>query len=83
MAKKDLKMDNCLCDQILMENSPQKKLRRKPFNRTFLKIDDSIKNCPLCGFKLKSLLKPLIKNGKIVRKLPKPKKIREFVLKIK
>lgn len=36
--------------------------------------------CPHCGEKTKSMLKPLIKNGKIVAKLPKPNEIREYVL---
>ncbi|MCD6431433.1 nicotinate phosphoribosyltransferase [Candidatus Bathyarchaeota archaeon] len=37
--------------------------------------------CPLCGGKMEPMLKPLIKNGKIVAELPKPKEIREYVLK--
>ena len=36
--------------------------------------------CPKCGGEMKSMLKPLIKNGKIVMKLPKPKEIRSYVL---
>jgi len=38
-------------------------------------------NCPKCGGKMEPMLKPLIKNGKIVAKLPSPKEIREYVLK--
>ncbi|MBX5326171.1 MAG: nicotinate phosphoribosyltransferase [Candidatus Bathyarchaeia archaeon] len=37
--------------------------------------------CPKCGGKTAPMLQPLIKNGKIVAKLPKPKEIRDYVLK--
>jgi len=37
--------------------------------------------CPRCGAKTKPMLEPLIKNGKIVAKLPKPSKIREYAFK--
>lgn len=37
--------------------------------------------CPVCGGTTEPMLKPLVKNGKIVAKLPKPKKIRQYVLK--
>ncbi|HVP41696.1 MAG TPA: nicotinate phosphoribosyltransferase [Candidatus Krumholzibacteriaceae bacterium] len=36
--------------------------------------------CPKCGGKTTPLLQPLVKNGKIVAKLPKPKEIRRYVL---
>jgi len=36
--------------------------------------------CPKCGGKTTPLLQPLIKNGRIVAKLPKPKEIRDYVL---
>jgi nicotinate phosphoribosyltransferase len=36
--------------------------------------------CPKCGGKTTPLLQPLVKNGKIVAKLPKPKEIRQYVL---
>jgi len=36
--------------------------------------------CPKCGGKTTPMLQPLIKNGKIVAKLPKPKEIRNYVL---
>ncbi len=36
--------------------------------------------CPKCGNKTERMLKPLIKKGKIVAKLPKPKEIRRHVL---
>ena len=44
-----------------------------PFNATQPK-------CPKCGGKTQPMLKPLIKKGEIVAKLPKPKEIREYVL---
>ncbi len=37
--------------------------------------------CPQCGSEMEEMLKPLIKNGKIVAELPKPDKIRRYVLK--
>ena len=43
-------------------------------------FDKSQPKCPLCGGKTEAMLKPLIKNGKIVVKLPKPSEIREYVL---
>jgi nicotinate phosphoribosyltransferase len=36
--------------------------------------------CPKCGGKTTPLLQPLVKNGKIVARLPKPKEIRQYVL---
>jgi nicotinate phosphoribosyltransferase len=36
--------------------------------------------CSRCGSKTKPMLKPLIKKGKIVAKLPKPRAIRRYVL---
>jgi len=38
-------------------------------------------SCPKCGGKTQPMLKPLIKEGKIVAKLPKPVEIRGYVLK--
>ncbi|NIR87416.1 nicotinate phosphoribosyltransferase [Candidatus Bathyarchaeota archaeon] len=38
-------------------------------------------SCPECGGKTQPMLKPLIKEGKIVAKLPKPVEIRRYVLK--
>lgn len=48
-----------------------------------LKLEDEgvIEKCPRCGGEVKPLLKPLIKDGKIVRDLPPANKIREYVLK--
>jgi len=46
-----------------------------------LPFDKPQPNCPKCGGKMEPMLKPLIKNGKIVAKLPSPKEIREYVLK--
>ncbi|MFB0501226.1 MAG: nicotinate phosphoribosyltransferase [Candidatus Bathyarchaeia archaeon] len=37
--------------------------------------------CPECGGKTQPMLKPLIERGKIVAKLPKPREIRQYVLK--
>lgn len=36
--------------------------------------------CPKCGCETKKMLRPLIKKGKIVAKLPKPREIRQHVL---
>jgi nicotinate phosphoribosyltransferase len=36
--------------------------------------------CPKCGGKTTPMLQPLVKNGKIVAKLPRPKEIRNYVL---
>lgn len=40
-----------------------------------------LERCPACGEKVEPLLKPLIKNGEIVREKAKPVEIREKVLK--
>jgi len=37
--------------------------------------------CPRCNGKTERMLKPLVKKGKIVAKLPKPREIRKYVLK--
>ncbi|MEQ9716459.1 MAG: hypothetical protein ABGF52_13145, partial [Candidatus Asgardarchaeum sp.] len=39
------------------------------------------KTCPKCGSAMEALLKPVIKDGKVVVKLPKVKEIREYVKK--
>jgi len=44
-----------------------------PFNKSQPK-------CPHCGGKTEPMLKPLIRNGKIVAKLPNPSEIRRYVL---
>ncbi|MFQ6084962.1 MAG: nicotinate phosphoribosyltransferase [Candidatus Bathyarchaeia archaeon] len=36
--------------------------------------------CPSCGFETAPMLRPLIRNGKIVGELPRPKKVRSYVL---
>ncbi len=36
--------------------------------------------CPNCGGNAEQMLKALVKNGRIVAKLPKPKEIRKYVL---
>ncbi|RLG92177.1 MAG: nicotinate phosphoribosyltransferase [Candidatus Hecatellales archaeon] len=46
----------------------------KPFN-------EPQPSCPKCGKPMESMLKPLIKNGKIVGGLPPPEKIRDYLLK--
>jgi nicotinate phosphoribosyltransferase len=46
-----------------------------------LPFDKPQPKCPRCGSKTEPMLKPLIKNGKIAAKLPKPSGIREYVLK--
>lgn len=41
---------------------------------------DEQPKCPNCQGKTQQMLQPLVKNGKIVAKLPKPSEIREYVL---
>jgi len=48
---------------------------------TVLPFDYAKPRCPNCGGETQPMLKSLIKDGKIVAKLPKPDKIREYVLK--
>ena len=43
-------------------------------------FDLPMPKCPKCGSKTEPMLKPLIRNGKIVAKLPRPKAIRKYVL---
>lgn len=45
-----------------------------------LPLTKSQPKCLCCGGKTEPMLKPLVRNGKIVAKLPKPTKIREYVL---
>lgn len=45
-----------------------------------LPFDKPQPKCPRCGERTEPMLKPLIKNGKTVAKLPKPSEIREYVL---
>lgn len=47
---------------------------------TVLPVDESRPACPKCGGKTESVLKPLVRDGKIVAKLPKATEIREYVL---
>jgi nicotinate phosphoribosyltransferase len=54
---------------------------RECLTDTVLPFDAKAPSCPRCGGKTESMLKPLIKNGKIVAILPKPKEIRKYVLK--
>ena len=46
-----------------------------------LPTKDKAPKCPICSSRTESMLKPLVRAGKIVRKLPKPVDIRQFVLK--
>ena len=43
-------------------------------------VDNRNHNCSVCGKKTSPMLKPLIKNGKIVEEIPKPERIRQYVL---
>jgi len=47
---------------------------------TVLPFKEHSPRCPKCGGDTQAMLKPLIKGGKIVAKLPKPNEIREHVL---
>jgi nicotinate phosphoribosyltransferase len=47
---------------------------------TVLPFSLSKSGCPECGGETEPMLKPLIKQGKIVAELPKPKEIRQYVL---
>ena len=44
-------------------------------------IDEAPPRCPKCGVPMEPLLKPLLKQGRLVKELPKPKEIRSYVLK--
>jgi len=46
-----------------------------------LPVDSQRPKCPKCGGETEQMLKPLIENGKIVARLPKPEEIRRYVLK--
>lgn len=48
---------------------------------TVLPSKETQPKCPSCGGKTQPMLKPLIKEGKVVAKLPKPQEIRQYVLK--
>jgi nicotinate phosphoribosyltransferase len=47
---------------------------------TVLPFNSPKPECSECGGETESMLKPLIKEGKIVAELPKPKEIRQYVL---
>lgn len=47
---------------------------------TVLPFESPQPNCHSCGGKTQPMLKPLIKSGKIVAELPKPRAIRSYVL---
>jgi nicotinate phosphoribosyltransferase len=48
---------------------------------TVLEYDENQPKCPKCGEDTHPMLKPIIKNGRIVSKLPKPLEIRNYVQK--
>jgi len=54
---------------------------KKCLTDVVLPFDKPQPKCLSCGGKTEPMLKPIIKNGKIVSKLPKPNEIREYVLK--
>jgi len=43
-------------------------------------LEEPPPTCPRCGKVMEGMLKPLLKQGKLVRELPKPKEIRNYVL---
>jgi nicotinate phosphoribosyltransferase len=43
-------------------------------------VGSSRPSCPSCGISMKSILEPLMKDGKIVTDLPQPSEIRSYVL---
>ena len=43
--------------------------------------NNQLSNCAVCGETTDPMLKPLIRNGKIVEEMPKPEQIRQYVLK--
>jgi nicotinate phosphoribosyltransferase len=53
---------------------------RKCLADLVLPFDKPQPKCPLCKGEMEPMLKPLVKNGKIVAKLPKPNQIRQYVL---
>jgi len=46
-----------------------------------LPYDEPQPRCPKCRGKTERMLRPFVKKGKVVAKLPKPKEIRKYVLK--
>ncbi len=55
--------------------------RCRKLHDTITPFNSELEKCPICGEKVEPLLKPLIKNGKIVRSMMKPLETRERVLK--
>ncbi len=53
---------------------------RKCFVDVALPLDAPQPTCPRCGGRTERMLKPLVKNGRIVGELPKPRDIRAYVL---
>ncbi len=50
------------------------------FQDQLVPSERKVERCPTCGGSVKPLLLPLMKNGKLVRELPKPREIRTHVL---
>ncbi len=50
------------------------------FQDQLVPSERKIERCPFCGGEVKALLHPLLRNGKIVQELPKPREIRTYVL---
>lgn len=45
-----------------------------------LPLNSSQPTCPQCGGSMEAMLKPLLRNGKVVGELPQPREIRRYVL---
>jgi len=53
--------------------------RCEKLHDTITPFDKQLDKCPICGGLVEPLLKPLIKDGEIVRRLPSPVEVRERV----
>ncbi len=80
-------------DIVEVEGKPISKKGKMPGKkqvyRCFNCMEDIIKpatadvslRCPKCGGVMEGLLKPLMRKGELIRELPRPKEIRDYVLK--
>lgn len=50
------------------------------FHDTITQFNKQLEKCPRCGEEVNPLLKPLIKNGEVVRKLPSAADIRKYTM---
>ena len=50
------------------------------FQDQLVPSERKLESCPICGGDLKSLLRPLMKSGRMLWELPKPREIRTYVL---